>query len=98
MVYILYLERVNIVPLQPIMQLEIFWETPCTQPRALLLDLFSFYISFFLQYNILLSLTQSLWIVTFMIKEPATGYSKITTDLMTEPELDSSSISYNKDE
>ena len=35
-VFVLYLERVNIVPLQPIVQLEIFWETPCTHPGALL--------------------------------------------------------------
>ena len=28
LVFILYLERVNTVPLQPIMHLEIFWETP----------------------------------------------------------------------
>ena len=50
-------------------------------------------------YNIFfsLSLSQSLWIVTFMLKESATGYSKITTDLITEPELDSSSMSYNTD-
>ena len=37
-------------------------------------------------------------IVTFMLKEPATGYSKITTDLMTELELDSSSMSHNTDD
>ena len=36
LVYILYLERVNTVSLQPNMQLEIFWETPHTQPGALL--------------------------------------------------------------
>ena len=43
-----------------------------------LLDLFSYYIAS--SYNILfLSLSQSLRIVTFMLKEPATGYSKITT-------------------
>ena len=34
-------------------------------------------------------IVQSLQIVTFMLKEPAAGYSKITTDLTTEPELDS---------
>ena len=95
-VFILCLERVHIVPLQPIMQLEIFWETPRTQPGALLLDIFSFYIAFSLQY--FLSLSQSLWIVTFMLKEPATGYIKITTELTTEPGLDSSSMSYNTDD
>ena len=36
LVFILYLERVNTVLLQPIMQLEIFWETPHTQPGAIL--------------------------------------------------------------
>ena len=36
LVFILYLERVNTVPLQPDMQLEIFWETPRTQLGALL--------------------------------------------------------------
>ena len=36
LVFILYLEGVNTVSLQPIMQLEIFWETPRTQPRAIL--------------------------------------------------------------
>ena len=36
LVFILYLERVHIVPLQPIMQLEIFWETPRSQLGALL--------------------------------------------------------------
>ena len=47
-------------------------------------------------YNIsFLSLSQSLWIVTFMLKELATGYSKITTDLIIKPELDSFSMSYN---
>ena len=34
-------------------------------------------------------------IVTFMLKEPATGYSKISTNLTTEPELDSFSVLYN---
>ena len=48
LVSILYLERVNTVLLQPLMQLEIFWETPCTQPGALLLNLFSSYNAFFL--------------------------------------------------
>ena len=57
LVFILCLERVNTILLQPIMQLEIFWETPCTQPGALLLDLFSFYIAFFLQYFLSLSLS-----------------------------------------
>ena len=85
LVFILYLERVNTVPLQPIMQLEIFWETPPTQPGALLLDLFSSYIAFFLQYTLPLSLSQSLRIVTFMLKESAAGYSKITIDLIIEP-------------
>ena len=55
-VFILYLERVNTVPLQPLMQLEIFWETPRTQLGALLLDLFSSYNDFFLQYTLPLSL------------------------------------------
>ena len=50
-------------------------------------------------YNIpFLSLSQSLQIVTFMLKEPATGYSKITADLIIEPELDSFSMSYNTDD
>ena len=41
-------------------------------------------------YNISsLSFSQSLWIVTFMLKESAAGYSKITIDLTTEPELNS---------
>ena len=62
-----------------------------------LLDLFSF-IANFLQYTLSLSLSQSLQIVTFMLKESATGYSKITTDLTIEPELDSSSMSYNTDD
>ena len=68
------------------MQLEIFWETPRTQLGALLLDLFSYYNAFFLQYP------------TFILKDSATGYSNITTDLMTEPELDSSSLSHNTDD
>ena len=59
-VFVLYLERVNIVPLQPLMQLEIFLETPRTQPRAILLDLFSSYIAFFLQYTLFLSLSLSI--------------------------------------
>ena len=62
-----------------------------------LLDLFSSYIAFFLQYT-LLSLSQSLRIVTFMLKESATGYSKITIELITEPELKSSLMSYNTDD
>ena len=33
-----------------------------------------------------------------MLKEPATGYSKITTDLKTKPELDFSSMSHNTDD
>ena len=98
LVFILYLERVNTVLLQPIMQLEIFWKTPRTQPGALLLDLFSSYIAFFSQYTLPLSLSQSLWIVTYILEESSTGYSKITTDSITEPELDSFSMSYNTDE
>ena len=47
-VFILYFERVNIVPLQPLMHHEIFWKNPCTQLGALLLDLFSSYNAFFL--------------------------------------------------
>ena len=62
-----------------------------------LLDLFSSYIAFFLQYILSLSLSQSLRIVTFMLKDLATGYSKITIDLTTELELNSSSMSYNTD-
>ena len=61
-----------------------------------LLDLFSLLI--LPSYNILFlspSLSQSLRIVTYMLLEPATGYSKITTDWITEPELDSFSMSYN---
>ena len=96
-VFVLYLERVNIVPLQPLMQLEIFWETPRTQLGALLLDLFSSYIAFFLQYTFF-SLSQTLRIVTFMLRESTTGYSKITRESITEPELDSSSMSYDTDD
>ena len=73
--FILYLERVHTVLLQPIMQLEIFWETPRTQPGAVLLDLFSFYIAFSLQH--FLSLSQYLWIVIFILKDLATSCSKI---------------------
>ncbi len=54
------------------MHLEIFWETPCTQLGALLLDLFSSYNA--TCYN--LSLLQSLQIVTFMLNEPASDYSE----------------------
>ena len=93
LVFILYLERVNTVPLQPDMQLEIFWETPHTQSRALLLDLFSSSNSLFLQYFLPLSLYKSLQIVTFMLKEPVAGYSKITTDFTADPELDFFSMS-----
>ena len=50
-VFILYLERVNTVPLQPIM------ENPRTQLGALLLDLFSSYNAFLLQYTLPLSLS-----------------------------------------
>ena len=57
--------------------------------RSLLLLYF-----FLLQYTLPLSLSQSLWIVTFMLKESATGYSKITTDLRTKLELNSFSMSY----
>ena len=57
LVFILYLERVNTVLLQPIIQFEIFWDTPRTQLGALLLDLFSFYIAFLLQYSLSLSLS-----------------------------------------
>ena len=63
-----------------------------------LLDLFSSYDAFFLQYFLPLSLSQSLRIVTFMLKDPATSYSKITTDLTTEPEIDSFSRFYNIDD
>ena len=56
-VFILYLERVYTFLLQPLMHLEIFWETPRTQLGALLLDLFSSYNSFFLQYTLPLSLS-----------------------------------------
>ena len=50
-------------------------------------------------YNISsLSLSQSLQIVTFMLKEPTTGYSKITIEFTTEPKLDTSSMFYNTDE
>ena len=50
-------------------------------------------------YNIsFLSLSQSLCIVTFMLKEPAIGYNKITIDLTIELELNSSSMSYNTDD
>ena len=52
-VFVLYLERVDTVLLQPLMQPEIFWETPRTQPGALLLDLFSSYNAFFVQYTLL---------------------------------------------
>ena len=81
------------------MQFEIFWETPHTQLGALLSYISSLPMMLS-SYNILfsLSLSQSLRIVTFMLKEPATGYSKITTDLTIEPELDSSSMSYNTDD
>ena len=56
LVFILYLERVNTIPLQPIMQLEIFWETPRTQLGAFLLDLFPSYNALFLQCTLSLSL------------------------------------------
>ena len=50
-------------------------------------------------YNISsLSLSQFLRIVTFRLKEPAIGYNKIITDLKTEPELDSSSMSHYTDD
>ena len=39
-----------------------------------------------------------MWIVTFMLKESAAGYNKITAALTTEPELDSFSISYTTDD
>ena len=82
LVFILYLGRVNTVPLQPSMQLEIFWVTPRTPPGDLLSSISSLLILLLLQYTLplSLSLSQSLRIVTLMLKEPATGYSKITTD------------------
>ena len=55
--FLLYIERVNTVLLQPLMHLDIFWETPRTQLGALLLDLFSSYNAFFLQYTLPLSLS-----------------------------------------
>ena len=62
----------------PHMQLEIFWVTMHSSWSPSLLDLFS--ISILPSYNILsLSLCQSLRIVTYMLNELATGYSKITT-------------------
>ena len=41
-----------------------------------------------------LSLSQYLWIVTFMLKESAAGYNKIIVAFTTELELDSFSIYY----
>ena len=75
LVFILYLERVNMVPLQPDMQLEIFWETLRSQPEPFSLRYILFYSAFFLQH--ILFLSQSLWIVTFILKDSATSYSKI---------------------
>ena len=45
-----------------------------------------------------LSFSESLQIVTFMLKESAAGYNKITVALTTEPKLDSFSISYTTDD
>ena len=60
----------------PHMQLEIFWVTPHTAWSPSLLDLFSSL--YCTSYNILFPLCRSLWIVTCMLYELATGYHKIT--------------------
>ena len=61
----------------PHMQLEIFWVTRHTSWSPSLLDLFS--TLYCTSYNILFPLCRSLRIVTCILSEPATGYSKITT-------------------
>ena len=61
----------------PHMQLEIFWVTPHIAWSPSLLDLFS--TLYCTSYNILFPLYRSLQIVTCMLYEPATSYSKITT-------------------
>ena len=60
----------------PHMQLKIFWVTPHTAWSPSLLDLFS--TLYCTSYNIPFPLW-SMWIITCMLYEPATGYSKITT-------------------
>ena len=89
--FILYLERVTQFHCNLLCSLRSSGKlhTHSWEPFSLrsLLFLYCFLLTI---YSFSLSLSQSLQIVTFMLKELTTGYSKITIDLITEPELDNS--------
>ena len=78
---LLYLERVHSSVATCCAARDLLGNSALTAGSSSLLDLFSFPI--LPSYNILslsLSLCQSLWIVTYILLESATSYSKVTMD------------------